>query len=104
MDTIGQILSSLTEGDASEALAETGRFLYVYNATTLIASLGAVIGLFILTVLLWIAVSTATKGHKYAGGGYDGYGGYGGYYRASRDIGTIASPCLQNEIDQFSFN
>ena len=74
MDQIIEIVDSFARGDTVAALTETGRFLYVYNSTTLIASVGAIVGLVLLGSLLWIAITTASKPDKsfyhYSGGNY----------------------------------
>lgn len=61
METIIEIVDSFARGDTFEALSETGRFLYVYNSTTLIASVGAIVGLILLGSMLWIAVTSAAR-------------------------------------------
>lgn len=82
METLIEIIDSFSHGDAVEALSETGRFLYVYNSTTLIASVGSIVGLILLGSLLWIAISSAAKSDK-------GYHYGGGSYRRRRFIGKL---------------
>ena len=86
METVAEIVESFARGDTMEALSETGRFLYVYNSTTLIASVGAIVGLILLGSLLWIAISASLSG-GYGGGSYGG--SYGGGYRKRRATGKI---------------
>ena len=78
METVAEIVESFVSGDARDVLSESARFLYVYNSTTLIASVGAIVGLILLGSLLWIAVATAIKGDKgtHSHGNYSGGGGY----------------------------
>ena len=89
METVAEIVESFARGDTAEALSETGRFLYVYNSTTLIASVGAIVGLILLGSLLWIAISASLSG-GYGGGSYGG-GSYGGGYRKRRETGKKSS-------------
>lgn len=87
METVAEIVESFARGESYDALAESARFLYVYNSTTLIASVGAIVGLILLGSLLWIAVASAVKPDK---GGYSG--GYsGGGYRKRRSLNGIVS-------------
>lgn len=83
MEEIIGIVDSFARGDTIAALTETGRFLYVYNSTTLIASVGSIVGLVLLGSLLWIAITTAAKPEK----GYYHYSGGG--YRKRRSTGKI---------------
>ena len=83
MDQIIEIVDSFARGDTVAALTETGRFLYVYNSTTLIASVGAIVGLVLLGSLLWIAITTASKPDK----GFYHYSG--GNYRKRRSTGKL---------------
>ena len=84
LETVAEIVDSLARGDTMEALEETGRFLYVYNSTTLIASVGAIVGLVIFGSLLWIAISSTVVGGFGFGRRY-GADDYGGHYRANDD-------------------
>ncbi|KAI9562944.1 hypothetical protein GHT06_010400 [Daphnia sinensis] len=70
MEQVIEIVDSFARGDAIGALAETGRFLYIYNSTTLIASVGAIVGLILLGSLLWIAVASVAKTERV----YNSYG------------------------------
>jgi hypothetical protein len=82
MEQIIEIVDSFARGNTFEALSETGRFLYIYNSTTLIASVGAIVGLILLGSLLWIAITSAAKSEK----GYS-YGSSG--YRKIRSTGKL---------------
>ena len=71
METVAEIFQSLGREDTFEVLSESARFLYVYNSTTLIASVGAIVGLIMLGALIWIAISSALKDQQnHSGGGY----------------------------------
>lgn len=90
MEALIEIVDSIARGDTLDVLSETGRFLYIYNSTTLVASVGAIVGLILLGSLLWIAVTSAAKTdiktHYY---------GNGGGYRKKRSLGKtkrILSP------------
>lgn len=83
MEQVIEIVDSFARGDAIGALAETGRFLYIYNSTTLIASVGAIVGLILLGSLLWIAVASVAKTEKV----YNSYGSNN--YRKTRSTGKL---------------
>lgn len=101
METIIEIVDSLARGDTFEALSETGRFLYVYNSTTLIASVGAIVGLILLGSMLWIAVTSAAKtdykSHHYTNS----------VYRKKRSFGdgklNYSSVIISNNVFLFYF-
>lgn len=82
MDQVIEIVDSFSRGDTIAALAETGRFLYIYNSTTLIASVGAIVGLILLGSLLWIAVASVAKNEKT-------YGYSNNNYRKMRSTGKL---------------
>ncbi len=84
MEQIIEIVDSFARGNTIEALSETGRFLYIYNSTTLIASVGAIVGLILLGSLLWIAITSAAKTEK-------SYGYGSSNYRKMRSTGKLLS-------------
>jgi hypothetical protein len=84
MDQIIEIVDAFARGNTIEALSETGRFLYIYNSTTLIASVGAIVGLILLGSLLWIAITSAAKTEK-------SYGYGSSNYRKMRSTGKLLS-------------
>lgn len=81
METFLEVAADLlARGDIQEAFVDSARFLYVYNSTTLVASVGAIVGLVLLGSLLWIAIASALKDEKaYGNNNY-----YGGGYRRGR--------------------
>jgi len=93
MEHIIEIVDSFARGNTIEALSETGRFLYIYNSTTLIASVGAIVGLILLGSLLWIAITSAAKSEK-------GYGYGSSNYRKMRSTGWLflCKICLMDVI------
>lgn len=89
METFLEVAADLlARGDIQEAFIDSARFLYVYNSTTLVASVGAIVGLVLLGSLLWIAITAAVKDEKHFGGGNNYYSG--GYRRGRSTFGEIS--------------
>lgn len=88
METFLEVAADLlARGDIQEAFVDSARFLYVYNSTTLVASVGAIVGLVLLGSLLWIAISASVKDDKFGGNSYYG----NGYRRGRSTYGEIYS-------------